>query len=190
MPVGGSLTILLSVTVLDKASQSNFDNTAIVNLLSGEDGNNANDEATHNITILPPLEPHIFKDGFEGMAAPPFASNGIAAVGLSLDASMLQEERGTRRLLRVPDATGGTAVELVGFRRGSTLWVRLGGVGSEGRTLRSRWIELRDGPLRSWHQERDGIRYMVGAADRTVDLRLPGMGAPKTLLAPAGITIH
>lgn len=80
---------------------------------------------------------------------------------------------------------------MVGFYSDDTLWVRLGGVASDGRTLRSGWVAVPDTSLSmSWRGERDGIRYEVNAGDSSAHLLLSGVAPPKIVNAAAGVTVH
>src|SRR5690606_19214257 len=69
IPAGGSVTVLLGATA-DFESSASIDNTAMVGLTSSDDPNAANHLSTWSIDVLPPLEPAIFRDGFEGDPAP------------------------------------------------------------------------------------------------------------------------
>jgi uncharacterized repeat protein (TIGR01451 family) len=68
VPMGGTVTVLLSATVQTGAALGPFDNTAGVLLTSGSDDNVDNDQSVATVTVAPRTSA-VFSDGFEGSDA-------------------------------------------------------------------------------------------------------------------------
>ncbi|MEZ5484730.1 MAG: MBG domain-containing protein [Lysobacteraceae bacterium] len=191
IPVGGSVTLLLSATA-DFDSSSGIDNTAMVELTSGDDPNVANDLSTWSIGILPPLDPAIFKDGFEGDPRPLGGDGKAAMMSLDLDAADLDGGSWPRTLLTLPASNGEGGIVVRGFCLGKETWLRLEGRKADGMSVRSDWmrVEASTTALIGWQAKPASTDFVIGTVTDAVMLRLNAGIAPMVVQAKAGVTVH
>jgi len=191
IPVGGSVTVLLSATA-QFDSATGIDNTAMVDLTSGDDPNSANDLSTWSIGILPPLEPAIFKDGFEGDPAPLSAvTGGTSLLKLGMDGAGLVDGASPATLLGIPGSSGDTKVVVRAFRSGEDYWLRLEGRDAAGKAIRSEWMRTTasDSLMFGWQSKSGATDFVVASETDAVMLGFDRV-SPLVVQPEVGITIH
>src|SRR5690606_5284032 len=189
IPAGGSVTVLLGATA-DFESSASIDNTAMVELTSGDDPNAANDLSTWSIDVLPPTEPAIFRDGFEGYPAPGAVGKSVM-MGLKSLPPMLSDGAMPGTLLTIPSSNGEGMVSVRGFRLGAQFWLRLDGRDAEGRSVRSNWMRVgaESTTMFGWQAKASSTIFVLGTEADAVIIRLDGF-VPRAVQHGRGVTVH
>ena len=189
IPVGDSVTVLLTATIAGEAGAPGIDNTAVVELLSGTDPNALNDQSTHSIVLLPPLEPGIFSDGFEGEPVLPVAQGTVGTLRLTPAWSALADGGAPATLLTVPAASGQPALVVTGVQIDGRVWVRLAAPGAT-TVQRSGWMAVPVGGdlMLGWSSGPEGLDVGLAAGLKMLTLRV-ATSAPRVVQPAASVRI-
>lgn len=167
VPVGGSVTIVLSATIAEGVLEAPFDNMASAILASGTDPVAGNDTSTATVTVVAatPAEPEVFKDGFEGEAVVTAAKLGGAPAAVSLVPDWKALDLRPRPVMELVDAHGDSPLMVDAIATQGRHWLRLRSR-SEGRDAARAWVRWDSADALVDQQLRDGVRtlFVVGQA--------------------------